>query len=421
MNKSNKTQSQQGMATLVVVIVVLVITTLMVLFAAKVGILDQRMAGNEVRSKEAFATAEAGLDVAVQKFQDQFTRNYTGPGSWATIIANSAIASGTKTDGTAAGSGEASFGVTIADTGTPIGGMTVYQFTATGLGADGTGTATVSREITMKSILGGSAPNVPIIVAGSVGTGGDFNIVANPNGGGNGVPVSIWTGGASPAGNVSMSGSSATCQIQYFDGNNPQCSNPSGNSELISQGSSGLTISTYNSTAPDVVPNDPNFPADLFQFLFGVARSDWQTVYDMANSRHQVVSDCSSLSATSGQKFRLWWITGDCNMGSNQVVGSQDAPVILVVDDHQLDMSGGGSRIYGVPFLFNNPSNAATPSADFHGSPAIYGSFISEMGGTAMNGSYSIVYEQTLLNNLVSTTSSANFSVAYVPGSWRDF
>lgn len=421
--KKRYIQKQQGMATLVVVIVVLIVTTLMVFFATKVGIFDQRMAGNEARYKEAFAAAEAGLDMSIQKFQDQFATNYTGAasgtGSWADIIANSAIATGTKTDGTT-GTDVPTFGVTIANTGALIGGVNVYQFSSIGLSGDGTGTATVSREVTMKNILGGSAPNVPIIVDGSVGTGGDFNIVANPNGGGDGVPVSIWTGGDTPDGDVEMTGSSATCQIQYFDGNNPQCSNPSGNTELISDGD-GSTLTEHLSTFPDVLPNDENFPDDLFQFLFGVVRADWQTVYDMANSKHQVVADCSGLSATSGQIFRLWWVTGDCDMGSTQIIGSEADPVILVVDDHQLDMGGGGARIYGVVYLFDNPDNAATPSADFHGSPAIYGSLISEAGGSAMNGSYSVVYSQTINNNLTSDDDSANFSIAFVPGSWRDF
>ncbi len=58
-----KTQFQQGMATLIVSIIVLIITTLMVLMATKVGIFDFRMAGNEARYKEAFTTAEAGLDL----------------------------------------------------------------------------------------------------------------------------------------------------------------------------------------------------------------------------------------------------------------------------------------------------------------------------------------------------------------------
>lgn len=418
MNNPIKTQTQHGMATLVVVIVVLVITTLMVFFATKVGIFDQRMAGNEVRYKEAFATAEAGVDMAVQRFEDQFATNFSGTASWATIIASSAIAAGTETDGTAAEAGEPSFGVTITNA-----GGTVYQFSSTGRSADGTGAATVSREVTMKSILGGSAPDVPIIVDGSVGTGGDFNIVANPNGGGNGVPVSIWSGGPSPAGDVSMAGSSATCNIQYFDGNNPQCSNPSGNTELISDGD-GSSLTAYTNTFPDVLPNDPNFPDDLFQFLFGVVRADWQTVYDMADSKHQVAADCSGLSATSGQKFRLWWITGDCNMGANQVIGSQAEPVILVIDDHQLDMGGGGARINGIVFIFDNPSNVATPSTDFHGSPAIYGALVSDVGGAAMNGSYSVVYDPTLLSNLTpggAVDDGANYSIAYIPGSWLDF
>ncbi|MGJ0486117.1 MAG: pilus assembly PilX N-terminal domain-containing protein [Methylomicrobium sp.] len=410
--------NQTGAATLAVTVIILLIASLMVFFATRVGVMDQRMSGNETRYKEAFATAEAGLDLATQRFINRFQTGFTGSGSWANIITNTAIASGTETDGTSAESGEPSFGVTIANTGASLGGMTVYEFVSTGLGADGTGTATLRRQVTMKKILGGSAPDVPIIVAGSVGTGGDFNVVANPNGGGSGVPVSIWTGISGA--NVEMTGASATCHMEYFDGNNPQCSNPSGNTELISEGD-GTTLTSYSSSFPDVLPNDPNFPADLFKFLFGVDRADWATVKAMAATYNHVVSDCSSLDSTAGQTLRLWWVTGDCNMGPNQVIGSLTDPVILVIDDHQLDMGGGGARIYGLTFLFDNPSDVATPSADFHGSPAIYGAFISDMGGNAMQGSYSIVYEPSLISNLTDNNDSANFTIAYIPGSWRDF
>lgn len=420
MNIPNKTQPEQGMATLVVVIVVLVITTLMVFFATKVGMFDQRMAGNEARYKEAFAAAEAGLDLAVQRFENQFSTNFSGAASWTTIITNSAITAGTESDGTTAETGEPSFGVTLTDVGALIGGMNVYRISSTGRSADGTGTATVSREVTMKSVLGGSAPNVPIVVNGSIGTGGNFNIVGNADGGGNGIPVSIWTGGPSPAGDVTMGGSSATCHIQYYDGNNAQCSNSGSGGELVSDGD-GSTQDDYNSTFPDVLPNDENFPDDLFQFLFGVVRDDWQTVYNIANSKHQVVADCSGLSATSGQQFRLWWVTGDCDMGPSQVIGSQTDPVILVVDDSELSMSGGGAHIYGVAYLFDNPSNIATPNAAFVGSPSIYGSMVSDVGGAALNGSYAIVYSSTINSNLVANSDSANFSMAFVPGSWRDF
>ena len=67
MSSLSKNSFQQGMATLVITTSVLIIITLMVIFATKVGIFDLRMAANEARYKEAFATAEGGLDFAVQK------------------------------------------------------------------------------------------------------------------------------------------------------------------------------------------------------------------------------------------------------------------------------------------------------------------------------------------------------------------
>jgi Tfp pilus assembly protein PilX len=421
-NALAKSNFQTGAVTLTVTVVILLITTLMVFFATRVGIMDQRMAGNEARYKEAFATAEAGLDLATQRFVNQFQNNYTGSGSWTNIITNSTIAGGTETDGTTAESGEPSFEVTVNNTGASLGGMTVFEFVSTGLGADGTGTATARRQVTMKKILGGSSPDVPVIVSGSVGTGGDFNIVANPNGGGSGVPVSIWTGITNA--DVEMGGSSATCHLEFFDGSNPQCSNPSGNTELISEGD-GTTLSSYNTAYPDVLPNDPGFPDDLFQFLFGVERADWATVKAMAASYNHVVSNCDGLNSASGQTMRLWWITGDCIMGPSQEIGSHDDPVILVMDDHLLEMKGNNGRIYGIVYIFNNPddpyADSDSPATDFSGSSVIYGSLISEAGGEDMDGSYSIVYDPQLISNVTSDNDSANFTIAYIPGSWRDF
>lgn len=402
---------QKGMATLIITTSVLIIITLMVIFATKVGIFDLRMAANEVRYKEAFATAEGGLDFAVQKFEDQFRNNFSGIGSWATIISNSQVTNGTKLDGTVNGAGIASFGVTVIDTGVLIGGVSVLHFQSTGLSTDGTGTAVMHREITMKKIVGGSAPEVSVMAAGSVGTGGDFNIVANPNSAGNGIPISIWTGGPSPNGNVTMQGSSATCQLQDFTGNNSTCSNPSGE-KLSSAGNIGL----------DVLANDTNFPNDVFQYLFGVARADWQTIYAMANSNGQVINDCGSLNSTSGKKFRLWWVVGNCDI-SNQIIGSHEDPVILVIDDQQLVDKGANGVLYGIPYLFNNPDSDSEsfPSTDFGGSPSIYGSLISDVNAGALQGSYSVIYDQTLLDNLTMDNNGANYGIAYIPGSWRDF
>ena len=49
----------------------------------------------------------------------------------------------------------------------------------------------------------------------------------------------------------------------------------------------------------------------------------------------------------------------------------------------------------------------------------IRGSYVSDVGGAAMSGSYSVVYDPNLVNSFQTNGSSFNF--AYIPASWRDF
>ncbi|WKJ92444.1 PilX N-terminal domain-containing pilus assembly protein [Methylomonas montana] len=420
---------QRGMATLVVTIAVLVTATLMVIFATKVGMFDQRMAGNETRHKEAFAIAEAGLDYSTERFITEFKRLYDGTSpttttnTLATILAN-AQATDLRADGTAASAGQAKFSVTVVNSGASLGTIPIFTFTSTGTSADGSGSANVIRQISMANALGGSTPDVPLIVGGSVGTGGNFNIVGNPNGSGPGVPVSIWSGPPSNPPKVIelTSGSAATCHRQYFGGNNPQC----GPSYLSHAEMGGVTLTSYSQSYPDLLPNDANFPTDLFRFLFGINKADWTTKKAEADSYGHVVSSCSGLNASSGNTYPLWWITGECQLGPGQVIGSTTKPVILVLDNQALTMNSGTSVIYGIVYIFDNPTianttgNPPTPGMKLGGSPMIQGSLISDVGGDQMQGSYSVVYDPDLLSNLGGKNGSS-YTAAYIPGSWRDF
>ena len=341
-------KKNRGMVTLLTAIVILVLLSIMVIFATKVGLFDQRMSANEARYKEAFTTAEAGLDFAVQKFDYEFRKAginntcgvFTATNTMRTlIIALDGQVKNLKTDGTTKSADTPWFSVDVtltpACTALNEDIVPLIQFTSTGTGADGTGTATIWQQVSMAKALPGGAPDVPIIVDGSVATGGDYNIVANPNGGGPGVPVSIWT----PVGtDVEMGGSSATCHREFYVGNNPQCSNPSGKSETLSKGETNLVLAAYDSTRPDILPNDPGFPPDLFAYLFGVSRVDWTSVKAKAANHNQVQGNCTGLDATAGATYPIWWIEGDCGMGPNQVIGSIAEPVILIIDDHELDM-----------------------------------------------------------------------------------
>lgn len=62
---SQAIRHQRGVSTLVVAIVLLIAATFLTFFAAKIGIQEQRMAGNDARQKEALAFAEGVLDRAI--------------------------------------------------------------------------------------------------------------------------------------------------------------------------------------------------------------------------------------------------------------------------------------------------------------------------------------------------------------------
>lgn len=424
-------RKQKGMATIIVAVVILVVITIMVLFAARVGVFDQRMSANEARYKEAFAIAEAGLDYAAERFESEFTRLYDGSSTGTsnatliTILANSQFASPTEIDGTTPEANEPYFTATIADTGTAPSGSAInaYVVSATGVGSDGTATATVQRQFSMAYVFGGAVPDVPIIVGGAVGTGGNFNIVGNPNGGGEGVPVSIWTGPNNS--NVTANSSSATCHMEFYVGGNAQCSNPSGNNENISRGTNPATaITSYDPDYPDILPNDPDFPSDLFNFIFGQPREAWGevegTVFRESNNTQVLAGDCSALisaGAAAGENYPVWWVNGDCSISGGPTIGSEANPVTLVIADGELKVTGG-AEIYGVVFLFDKPGGGS-PSADLGGTTEVIGSFISDVGGNAMQGSYSVVYDPNVINSFISNGN--NYAFAWIPGTWRDF
>lgn len=59
---------QQGGMTIFTAIFILILMTLMILYASRIGLIEQRVSANDLRQKTAFQAAEAGLDYAVEYF-----------------------------------------------------------------------------------------------------------------------------------------------------------------------------------------------------------------------------------------------------------------------------------------------------------------------------------------------------------------
>lgn len=458
--KSVGRASQGGMTTLFISVIVLIVVTLVVVYAAKVGMMDLRMSGNEYRYKEAFAVADGGLEYAVQQFAKSTTVqcvDETGAVSTTAVAAGEPCPPGTQSSGQyiydpnkdrvadaipnpflndknisggTASSDQPRFDATVTPTVTAS-GVTAYTFVSIGESTDRTGTATVSQQIVIRHVIGGKSPDTPIIADGTIDIGGNMHVVPNPNGAcpegsdKNGCPASVWTHEEFGSGS-----SISSCHIEGFE--NGQCPNPS-QDPLHSQ------ITNASDEGEDIIESDPyttdtppgNFPPDVFAYVFGVPYTQWATIKAIAEEDNQVIDadasdddkyqDCDELSASSKG---IIWADVDCTINGNGDIGSLENPVILVVKDSELKF-GGHPTIYGIVFVFDSTPGDGTNQAtvDVGGGTEIRGAMMSNVswGGGPGTGTFAVVYDPDVLNNLSSNSDDSYSSVSSIPGSWRDF
>lgn len=381
-NGPNKTL-QNGAATILVAVVLLIAITLATFFAARVNIEEQRISANDYRAKEAFNAADAGLDHVMMRLESS---------SLLPVTLTETLNNG------------ASYDVTVTDVGTS------WLAESIGTSADGTGTATVRQNLDFYSLFGDGV-DAPLTVAGTAGISGSMEVVANPNGAGPGVPISIWS-----SDNITFgSNSSSTCNLdEYLAAGSPD-------DELLCDPTDcGCDFDSISSESQgkqyDIVDNDPSFPTDLFLHTFNVAHEDWQVVKDLAASSGGVLESCDDLGPDASG---LYWIDGECQIAANMVVGSLANPVILVVDGN-LRLQGGAA-LFGVAYAFNNPDDADPDGGtiQINGSNIVYGSVISDHDIDISSGTFHVRYDGRVINNIIN---GDEFQVlAKVANSWRDF
>jgi hypothetical protein len=486
-------RSQRGAVTIFIGVFVLILMTLMLVYATRVGVFEQRISANENRQKIAFHAAETALSQAMEYLLANRSLavssnaeagpdgNTTTPGfraGWflddtttrrwqpctTTLIATAghpcggdvAAAAGSfyyddpattdtsiidsipiNTGGLAANTtARATATVCILDPDDPTaacdtnlpdpnddeGGVLLVTLMAYGYSdctditvpvdpATCKGAASVSLPLTNLSNVAGGA-GVPLVSKNTLPLTGTPEIVVNPNAGGIGVPVSVWANGrpsGSPPtcpGPVDSDGieaepadytntSWATCQYHEWFGTDywpdplecPTASCKCDTSELISGakdggGGSPITIETD-------IQVDPLFPCDLFEFYFGVPRSQ----YALVKSNAEVYTDCSSLNESSSGFI---WISGPtCLINSNTVIGSEENPVMLVLASAFTDVRGG-AIIYGTLFITEAESSGAAFEAN--GGMTVFGQVIVDSLFVKLQGTFQVVYDEGIIN-----------------------
>lgn len=155
---------------------------------------------------------------------------------------------------------------------------------------------------------------------------------------------------------------------------------------------------------PLIMPTDPR----PFRYVFGVPDTKFQTIKDEFTP-----TTCSDLPTQPAGRY---WVTGGCTLTSSTLtssnVGTVDEPVILVVEDGDLTISGN-IDFYGLIYV-RDPNRNRTITLT--GSADLYGALVSDRNIDIV-GSFDVHYDYDILRK-AGSTSGGGF--AKLTGGWRD-
>jgi hypothetical protein len=372
--------------------------------------MDQRIAGNEYRHKEAQAAADAALDQAAS-FIANNTDLYSGASGTYPWVDCSTVASQFPCAGssynlvydpitsttTIESFQDGGKGIPLTS---GVESQTYLTYTVSssvgniltaigsGKSLDGTGDAYAQVSYSQITLL--TPGKIPPIMTPQTNLIGNFTIVPDPHGGCHdpdvpdcGVPVSAWVSSVS-----SGNGTWQTCQHWGYKDSGNVCSDTLGDDVSWSGCScdSDEVISDKLNLGEDIV--EGGYPSSAFAYLF-----PGLTVYNDILSQPKVieVENCSGIAALAAgfSSSTIVAVSGSCSI-TGSIIGSQSAPIILVVRDG-LSISGNGD-IYGIVFSFG--------SVSINGTSTVHGSLIAETATDITNGTYNQVYDAIVRQSL---------------------
>ncbi len=464
---------QRGVVTLVVAMVLLIAATFLTFFAARIGIQEQRMAGNDARQKEAFETAEALMDRA-KTFLDVNSAAFSGPawgwtpctgttmpcgdgtdavfdGTWSWVQVRALPSDGVGESGAAvlnklpALSGEAYF--VARDPTAVTGGSQPVVLVARGESDDGTGRAVV-RQMLRRVFTVQPGP-IPPLTAPAVGLSGSFHLVGNPNAAltrdevaaitpgtcdvppANPLFLSIWTEQDFNT-LVNGTGSWDICQKQLFTTNAGVFEEPltlgdpsSNNTDcFLGNTTSGCGCQSLDDPTLNICrsqnfgnSSDPNK-----LMACGIKDNDanfptdmfaWlfgASPADVKASADQVLPNCGTLTTAS---TGLIWVTGDCTPPGD--VGSRFAPAVLVVDGELT--FGANTQFWGLAVANESPKVKLNGGFTIHGAMVVVDE-VNPATNFQGSGTYNAIYDPCVFAAIFNNDEFVEYGP--VEGSWSD-
>ncbi|MGL5037818.1 MAG: hypothetical protein ACRC6F_08875 [Aeromonas sp.] len=375
-------RTQLGFTTFTITLILVLILLAVALLVGKLLVTDRRISLNEMLHRQVVALAEQGLSDGVGRLAAEGSSCPTALPTWSGEAFSPSAAGGTYT--------------LMVQCMTPFavsaGSSTLIApilIRAEATLNDNQAQGVMEAHYVQNNVLAGT-PAAPLTVAGGMAVGGNFTVVANPNGGGLGVPLSVWTNDYVDLNN----GSGQTCNQGDYAG---------GCSAYISQ---------KNNKQSDIKDSDPSFPSDLVWYLFNEKddAAGWANIESKAN---QIVTNCNGLGPTT---TGVVIVNGDCS--PNGDIGTQAAPVVLIIKDGSLTINGN-RQLYGLVFAYSSHPTTANTDIKLTGGAIVHGALVANFELGKANGTYDAKYDETVLSNI--KTGAVFLTLKQVPGSWRDW
>jgi|APDOM4702015118_1054815.scaffolds.fasta_scaffold02900_3 Tfp pilus assembly protein PilX len=407
---------QRGAGALVAVVLLYVAMAIIVVFANRSLIFEQKTSANQYRATMALEAAEAGIEWATTmlnksglinatcndlasgsgfSFRDKYLDYVNGSQTWnlnaasGTVVA-ACVTSQAGTDWTcscptagtapsvtapAGGGFKPGFAVAfVTNAATRAVDLVSYGCTSAITNATCAGDAAATVRVTLASVVAlATTPGAPLTARGSVSIGNAALGVQNGDPGSAGITVNAGMG--VDASNLRITSTPGTPPWATVVGNDP---------------------SLRNSTEDQ-----------MFQTFFGMPKATWR------DSVADAILTCPCTESTiatalAGNKRKLW-LQGNLVMNANQTLGSVDDPFMMIVDG-TIEMRGDlevYAVIYATGITWDNTGG---------GSALLVGAAISE-GNYTGNGSPDYYYDPRVMNNLIAIPGR----FVRVPGTWRDF
>lgn len=384
---------QRGVLTLVVSLAILMLSTMVTFSVTKAILMEQKISNNEIRAKQAFEAAEAGMLAAMDYIDDGADRNNDGTLDF--VFSVDANGYGT-TNTMAVGTGTVTITLTALSA-----DFTSIRIDATGRSDDRTASRTITQTVVTINPLP-NAPENPVVTRGTVIIGGSAT-VHNEEG-----FSTIWSGGDVDLG----SNNSTHTQVPDVDDPGyPLCMDTPGSCALADS-------SNRNLASVDVIENDASLAAlsanEFFLNFFGVSQATYRAsmvTIDTTPANFNTVADLA--------QYEVIWVSGNTTIQgttigcTESVTGGGECdiadrrPCIVIIDGNAT--FNGTPHIYGILYVTGNLSMS--------GNATVHGAVVS--AGNASNstgGSLDIWYNSDILAGTAMAGNSTGSA-----GTWVDF